>query len=126
MQLHYHRAQLFCEGAAMSDDNSVTSTLTDRYQTTVPEAVRRALNLGKRDRIAYTIRPDGGVELQRADSGGAEDDPVLQSFLSFLARDMQTRPDRLTQIDADLAARLERLVGDVDVDFDQPLPAEEE
>jgi antitoxin PrlF len=51
---------------------------------------------------------------------------VLQSFLSFLARDMQTRPDRLTQIDADLAARLERLVGDVDVDLDQPLPAEEE
>lgn len=110
----------------MSDDNSVTSTLTDRYQTTVPEAVRRALNLGKRDRIAYTIRPDGGVELQRADAGGAEDDPVLQSFLSFLARDMQTRPDRMTQIDADLAARLERLVGDVDVDLDQPLPAEEE
>lgn len=126
MQLHYYRIQLFCEGAAMSDDNSVTSTLTDRYQTTVPEAVRRALNLGKRDRIAYTIRPDGGVELQRADAGGAEDDPVLQSFLSFLARDMQTRPDRLTQIDADLAARLERLVGDVDLDLDQPLPAEEE
>ena len=30
------------------------STLTDRYQTTVPETVRRALRLGKRDKIHYT------------------------------------------------------------------------
>ena len=37
----------------------VESTLTDRYQTTVPDTVRRALRLGKRDKISYTIRPDG-------------------------------------------------------------------
>jgi len=37
------------------------STLTDRYQTTVPETVRRALRLGKRDKIHYTIRPGGEV-----------------------------------------------------------------
>ena len=30
------------------------STLTDRYQTTVPETVRRTLKLGKRDKIHYT------------------------------------------------------------------------
>jgi antitoxin PrlF len=35
----------------------VESTLTDRYQTTVPETVRRALRLGKRDKIRYSIRP---------------------------------------------------------------------
>jgi len=39
----------------------VESTLTDRYQTTVPETVRRALKLGKRDKIHYTIRPGGEV-----------------------------------------------------------------
>ena len=39
----------------------VESTLTDRYQTTVPETVRRALKLGKRDKIHYTIRPSGEV-----------------------------------------------------------------
>ena len=39
----------------------VESTLTDRYQTTVPETVRRALSLGKRDKIHYTIRPGGEV-----------------------------------------------------------------
>ena len=33
----------------------VQSTLTDRYQTTVPETVRRALQLGKRDKIHYTF-----------------------------------------------------------------------
>lgn len=33
------------------------STLTDRYQTTVPESVRRALHLGETG--STTIRPDG-------------------------------------------------------------------
>lgn len=42
------------------------STLTDRYQTTVPESVRRALRLGKRDKIHYAIQPGGEVILTRA------------------------------------------------------------
>jgi antitoxin PrlF len=33
------------------------STLTDRYQTTVPETVRRALRLRKRDKIQYVSHP---------------------------------------------------------------------
>ena len=45
----------------------VESTLTDRYQTTVPETVRRALSLGKRDKIHYTIRSSGEVVLTRAE-----------------------------------------------------------
>jgi antitoxin PrlF len=32
----------------------------------VPETVRRALRLGKRDKINYTVRPDGEVVLTRA------------------------------------------------------------
>ena len=63
------------------------STLTDRYQTTVPETVRRALRLGKRDKIHYTIRPNGEVVLTRA-APGDSDDPALMPFLGFLARDM--------------------------------------
>ena len=43
----------------------VESTLTDSYQTTLPQTVRRALRLGKRDKIHYTIRPDGEVVLKR-------------------------------------------------------------
>jgi len=45
------------------------STLTDRCQTTVPETVRRALRLGKRDKIHYTIRPSGEVVLTRMPTG---------------------------------------------------------
>ena len=50
----------------MPPTQQIESTLTDRYQTTVPETVRRALRLGKRDKIHYTIRPDGEVVLTRA------------------------------------------------------------
>ncbi len=37
------------------------SKLTDRYQTTVPEVIRQALKLGRRDRIHYVIRSDGSL-----------------------------------------------------------------
>ncbi len=57
------------------------STLTDRYQTTVPETVRKALGLNKRDKIRYTIQPGGQVVLSRA--AQSEDDPVLGQFLNF-------------------------------------------
>ena len=46
---------------------ALKSTLTDRYQTTVPDAVRRVLHLEKRDRIKYSISPDGIVLLSRAE-----------------------------------------------------------
>ena len=103
----------------------VESTLTDRYQTTVPETVRRALRLGKRDKIHYTIRPDGEVVLSRAASG-REDDPALSPFLDFLARDMAEHPQRLKVVDADFARRIQALVGGVEVDLDAPLSADDE
>ena len=109
----------------------VESTLTDRYQTTVPETVRRALRLGKRDKIHYTIRPDGEVVLTRA-AAGENDDPVLPPFLGFLARDMAEHPEhpehpeRLQAVDASLAQRIQALLSGVEVDLDAPLSAEDE
>lgn len=41
-----------------------TSRLTSRARTTVPQAVRRALNLSDGDQIAYRIE-DGGVVLTK-------------------------------------------------------------
>jgi len=103
----------------------VESTLTDRYQTTVPEAVRRALRLGKRDKIRYTIRPSGEVVLTRAGTSEG-DDPVLGQFLGFLARDIAEHPERLQAIDASFVQRLQSLVGDIEVDLDAPLSADDE
>jgi antitoxin PrlF len=103
----------------------VESTLTDRYQTTVPETVRRVLRLGKRDKIHYTIRPDGEVVLTRATAGDGED-PALAPFLGFLAHDLVEHPDRLQAMDAGLAQRIQALVGGVEVDLDGPLLADDE
>jgi antitoxin PrlF len=101
------------------------STLTDRYQTTVPETVRRALRLGKRDKIHYTIRPDGEVVLSRA-AADSDDDPALAPFLAFLARDLAEHPERIEAVDADFVRRLQALVGGVEVDLDAPLSADDE
>lgn len=101
------------------------STLTDRYQTTVPATVRRALRLGKRDKIHYTIRPSGEVVLTRAGASGG-DDPVLGQFLGFLARDIASHPERLQAVDASLVQRIQSLVGDIDVDLDAALSADDE
>ena len=103
----------------------VESTLTDRYQTTVPETVRRALKLGKRDKIHYTIRRSGEVVLSRAPTAGG-DDPLLAQFLGFLARDMASHPERLASLDVGLVRRLHSLVGATDVVLDAPLSADDE
>lgn len=103
----------------------VESTLTDRYQTTVPETVRRALKLGKRDKIHYSIRPDGEVVMTRA-TEPEDDDPVLGQFLGFLARDIANHPERLQAVDAGLLARIQSLVGHAEVDLDAPLSADDE
>ncbi len=101
------------------------STLTDGYQTTVPETVRRALGLGKRDKIRYSIRPSGDVVLTRIEASEA-DDPVLGQFLGFLARDLASHPERLQSVDAGLVQRLQTLVGDIEVDLDAALSADDE
>lgn len=101
------------------------STLTDRYQTTVPELVRHALKLGKRDRIHYDIRPEGEVVMRRAEAP-QEDDPVLGRFLEFLARDMTANPGRIQPVSADLVARVNALTGGIEVDLDAPLSDDDE
>jgi antitoxin PrlF len=103
----------------------VESTLTDRYQTTVPDTVRRALRLGKRDKIHYTIRPNGEVVLTRVEAS-AGDDPVLGQFLGFLARDIASHPERLQAIDAAFVQRLQALAGGIEVDLEAPLSADDE
>ena len=96
------------------------STLTDRYQTTVPGSVRRALRLGKRDKIRYLLQSDGTVVLTRGDAA-SEDDPVLAGFLQFLANDMASRPGRVRALDRKRATRIRSLVKGVKVKLAEPL-----
>jgi len=104
---------------------NIESTLTDRYQTTVPASVRRALKLGKRDKIHYAILPSGTVLMTRAADPPGED-PALRPFLDLLARDIADHPERLEVLDRAWLHRLRALVGDVAVDLEAPLSADDE
>jgi antitoxin PrlF len=103
----------------------VESTLTDRYQTTVPQPVRQALGLRKRDRIRYAFRANGEVVLQRVSTEPAGEDPALAPFLALLEQDIATHPERLQPIGAELVRRLQDLVGAIEVDLDEALPDDE-
>src|SRR2546430_10035128 len=81
MRLHYHARCPRVHGNRLMASLEIESTLTDRYQTTVPDAVRRTLKLRKRDKIRYVVRPDGAVLLTRAEAG-EESDPVVGKFLA--------------------------------------------
>jgi antitoxin PrlF len=97
------------------------STLTARYQTTVPETVRRALQLSKRDKIHYSIRANGEVVLTRAEP----DDPALAAFLDFLANDLASHPEHLQVLDAGLVERLQGLASGVEINLNEALPDED-
>jgi len=40
------------------------STITDKFQTTIPVDVREALKLSPRQRVSYELRPDGSAILR--------------------------------------------------------------
>jgi antitoxin PrlF len=101
------------------------SKLTERYQTTVPEPVRKALKLGKHDRLVYKIK-GGNVVLRRAEAKDEGNDPALAPFLRLLARDFADHPSRLRQVDPELIQRARELVAGVELDLDAPLSPEDE
>jgi antitoxin PrlF len=121
--MHYHGRFVHPAIPVMRATLELESTLTDRYQTTVPDSVRRALRLGKRDKIRYLVQGDGTVVLTRGGAAG-EDDPVLAEFLRFLANDIAARPGRVRSLDRKLAARVRSLVRGVKVKLDEPLEPE--
>ena len=100
------------------------STLTNRYQTTIPEMVRKALHLNKRDKIRYTLQADGTISISRADQD--ENDPVLAQFLTFLANDIIQNPKNVSSIGSDLVDRIRPLVSGVEPDLNSPLSDEDD
>lgn len=100
------------------------STLTDRYQTTIPDTVRKALHLNKKDKIRFTIDADGNVLLSRAEK--EEDDPVLAEFLNFMANDIAQNPQNIQPFTAQMQAEGDELVKGVEFDMNSPLLDEDE
>jgi antitoxin PrlF len=80
------------------------STLTDKYQTTIPDPIRRALKLKKRDKICFSLQADGTVMLTRV-AIAERTDPVTVSFLQALAADMTAHPERLRGVSSVLVKR---------------------
>ena len=104
----------------------IPATITERGQTTVPAAIRRMLNLGKRDQVVFKGLADGTVVIARKEPGEARgDDPVLAKFLAFLAKDMAEKPLRIRAVPSDLVKRAKALVEGVEVDLDSALPDDE-
>ncbi len=94
------------------------SRITAKGQTTVPKAVRQALGVSYGGEIAYVV-DESGVSLRRVDP--ADTDPVIDSFLSFLATDMARNPQGITAFPAALAERIATLTAGTKVDLDEDI-----
>jgi hypothetical protein len=57
--------------------------------------------------------------VESEDDMTAGEDPVLDAFLAFVARDMVENPADIQPLSDDLLSRAERLVGDMDVDLNE-------
>lgn len=130
MQLHYSKGIRFLyksisiQAMGAKLDISAESTITDRYQTTIPSNIRQALGLKKRDKIRYTIQSDGKILISRA--AQKESDPVVENFLKFLEQDMENNPQRLQTIPSELISHAQFLVSDMELNLDEPLLDEDE
>lgn len=100
--------------------SKIQSKLSANGKTTLPKVVREALGLSQGDKIRYVIRPEGEVILSRADSV-SDNDPVLEEFLRFLAKDITRNPEKLEPLDGGFLDRIKALVADVEVDLNEPL-----
>lgn len=97
------------------------STITAKGQTTVPKSVRQALGVDYGGQIAFFV-DEHGVSVQRA--GAVESDPVIDGFLAFLARDMETHPEAITGFPPVLADRIAGLTKGMNVDLDDAIDGE--
>jgi len=99
------------------------STLTDRYQTTIPSTIRKVLGLSKQDKIHYSIQANGSVIMSRVAKQG--NDPLIEKFLNFLSSDIEDNPQNIKVVNSDLVERFNKLDLDTDIDLDAPLPEED-
>lgn len=100
-----------------------TGTLTDRYQTTVPQGVRERLGLTKRGKIVFAEDENGRIYIENGDAR----DPALAPFLDLLAADIAAHPERLSPVNADRMAKVATLTTGTDLgDMDAPLDPDDD
>jgi antitoxin PrlF len=96
------------------------STITEKGQVTIPKPVREALGLGYGGRVAFYVDENRHVSIEKV-LDEADDDPVIDSFLGFLAYDMQQHPDRIGEFPQALVERMVELTKGMHVDPDEPI-----
>ena len=109
---------------------SAESTLTDRYQTTIPVLVRKALGLGKRDKLEFLLDETGAVRIKKAEQSEEHSDPALSGFLNLLAKDIDENPQNLRDLDDAYFERWRKLLdmmGPIEpYDPDEPLEKDDD
>jgi len=81
------------------DENELESSLTDRYQTTVPARVRKLLGLNKRDKLEWILDESGGIRVGKKTAAEEDIDPIFEQWLDFIEKDMLEHPERLVPLD---------------------------
>jgi antitoxin PrlF len=119
MQMPYYKANALQSLEAAVIVLEVEATITKRGQTTVPAAIRKALQVGGSGGIVYRLEDNGQVSVVRKEL--AYTDPVIGNFLSFLAADMMARPEALRPVTAEWLDGLKQLIEGVEFDMDAPL-----
>ncbi len=91
----------------------IKSKVTERSQTTLPPSVRQVLDIHPGEHIGYVIE---GSQVRLVNATALEhDDPVIDRFLAFLARDMDRN---LTVFSTSLLERARALTRNVAIDHD--------
>ena len=100
------------------------STITAKGQTTVPKAVRQALGVDYGGRITFLVDDQHRVYVEKAVE--ETNDPVVDHFLAFLARDMTKHPGKsIVALPTTLRDRIAALTENMDVDLDAEIDGAE-
>ena len=86
------------------------STMTSKYQTTIPEPIRSALELKQQDKLRYSVLNNGSVLIEKLMPESSEEaDPLIGRFLDFLEDGMTNQPELIRPASASRYAYYRKL-----------------